>query len=92
MSSQNGRTANLRHALETTAVEIESRRLHLNQHSQRSLRGQCNSSTAVVTVLNLLHIDAGMNTSQGLQHLSWLGVPLVRISKGVEYPAGATVS
>ena len=38
MSSQNVTTARFRHALETSAVEIASRRLYLNKHSRSSPR------------------------------------------------------
>jgi hypothetical protein len=37
MSSQSVGTAHFQHALETSAVEIASRRLYLNEHSRSSL-------------------------------------------------------
>jgi hypothetical protein len=37
VTEQNGRTAHLQDALETTAVEIKAQRLYDNEHSRNSL-------------------------------------------------------
>jgi hypothetical protein len=61
MSSQNVRTGHFQHALETSAVEIASRRLHLNEQKQELTESVI--VTAVLTVLNPLAQRRGLNAS-----------------------------